>query len=156
MNVTKLISTNDLKQTEAYKEHKELFRKTVESAFYSQCIKRLKLDAGDEHVLFEEKKPKMGVMGDKTLAEAAGFKEDFEIGWESESTGTMTADQLKELREKYDAESMTEKEYKGLLQEMMDMQMLSASGVKRRPMKSKKEEDYARYLVDMIQQNRII
>lgn len=184
MSVIQLNGASPSSRVKEYKEKRDHFRKEVESEFYSQCVRRFRADAGKEHVLFEEAETKNGVFGNKTLAEAAGYNLDFEVGLESEGTGKLTQTQIEQLKEEYDAENMTEDEYRSLLKELVDMRMLTAAEARRhfarqvppcagtpasgdedpeeiekvysgnRLMKSKKEKDYAKYLLDMVNQER--
>lgn len=83
-----------------------------------------------EHVLFEKEEPKTGIFSNKTLAEAAGFKLDSEIDWESEGTGTLTEEQIQYLKGKYNVEDMSQEDYYRLLTELSKMNVLSGDEVK--------------------------
>lgn len=181
MDVIRLNHAGPSDRAKEYRDQRDLYRKQVESEFYFQCVSRFRADAGKEHVLFEKEESKAGVMGNKTLAEAAGYNLDFEAGLESGSTSALSEAQIRELKEKYDVENMTEEEYQALLKELVDMRVLTTTEASMQfarqippcsamvvpydgdpeernrlyrgnyLMKSKKEKDYTEYLLDMIQ-----
>ncbi len=181
MNVTEVNYAVPQKKEKVSKEQQELHRKETESEFYFQCVRRLRSDAGKKHVLFEKSETKSGVMGNKTLAEAAGYSLDIEGSLGSGETGELTEEQIEELKEQYDVENMTAEEYHALLKDLVDMKVLTATEAKMQftrqippcsamlvpydgdpeersrmyrgnyLMKSKKDKDYTEYLLDMIQ-----
>lgn len=184
MNVAGLKHNDISAKTEEHKKEMELFRKKVESELFSQSLRRLKSGAKKEHTLFEKAETKSGVFGNKTLAEAAGFSSDYDVDWVCEGTGTLSQEQIRELKEKYNVEDMTKEEYEDLLKSLADMKALSDEEIKRQfickvppctamimpdygysygrditfsgncLMQVQKETEYAEYVLSMIQQGK--
>lgn len=125
MNVTELRSADASARTEEQKKEAELFRKKVENEWRFQSLMRVQFGEKKKHKLFEEEEVKTGAFGNKTLAEAAGFTSDYDIGWASEGTGELTEEQIRQLQEKYDMGDMTKEDYRKLLDELVDMKVLS-------------------------------
>lgn len=130
MNVTELRSADTSAQTQESRKEAELFRKKVENEWRFQSLMRVQFGAKKEHKLFQEKEVKAGVFGNKTLAEAAGFTSDDDIDWETEETGELSKEQIQQLKEKYNVEDMTKENYRKLLQELVDMKVLSQENAK--------------------------
>lgn len=125
MNVTELRSADTSARTEEQKKQAELFRKKVENEWRFQSLMRVQFGAKKKHKLFEEEEVKTGVFGNKTLAEAAGFTSEYDVGWASEGSGELTEEQIRQLKEKYNTEDMTKEDYRKLLEELVDMEVLS-------------------------------
>ena len=109
----------------------ELRKEEMERYLFFHNTGRFRAKPEDEHVLFQPEKKKTGVFSEKTLAEAAGYKPDYETDWESDGMGSLTEEQIQYLKEKYDVEDLAEADYYNLLAELTQMNVLSGKDVER-------------------------
>lgn len=112
------------------------------------------------------------------------FQKSGQLNRKADGTGTLTEEQISYLKEKYDVENLTEKEYYNLLEELSEMNILSGKEVETRLarqepphtymimpayeggfikdqdfggnylLKLQKEIDYTEFVLDMIRQGK--